>query len=84
MARFKINVQVELVECDDTITQEPIQNDNGSFSITISEQDAISIDKCEKSVLRTAYPTIREAVAKHLSELSKKKRLKDPGAKEKS
>lgn len=79
MAKYKINVQVELIECDDTITQEPIQNDNGSFSITISEKDAISIDKCEKSVLQTAYPTIREAVAKHLSVLSKKKALERSG-----
>ena len=48
------------------------KNNDGSFSMTISEQDAASIDMCEKSVLQTAYPTIREAVSSHLSEVSKK------------
>ena len=46
--------------------------------MAISEQDAVSIDMCEKSVLQTAYPTIREAVSKHLSKVSKKKPTKYP------
>jgi len=40
--------------------------------MVISEQDAISIDMCERSVLQIAYPTIREAVSNHLSQISKK------------
>jgi len=78
MAKFRIKVHVEFVECNDPINQEPTKNNDGSFSMTISEQDAISIDMCEKSVLQTAYPTIREAVSSHLSEVSKKKHQKDP------
>ncbi|MEA3360714.1 MAG: hypothetical protein U9R17_15090 [Thermodesulfobacteriota bacterium] len=73
MAKFKINVQVELIECDDATNEEPILNNNGSFSMTISENDAISIDKVENSVLQTSYPAIRKAVEQHLTELSKKK-----------
>ncbi len=73
MTKYKIKVHVELVECDDTIDNQPSPNNDGSFSMTISEQDAVSIDMCEKSVLQTAYPSIREAVSKHLSEISKKK-----------
>ena len=72
MGRYKIKVHVELVECDDSehdLTKEM----DGSFSMTINETDAISIDNCEKSVLRTAHPAIREAVCKHLSKISKKK-----------
>jgi len=72
MAKFRIKVHVEFVECNDPINQEPTKNNDGSFSMTISEQDAASIDMCEKSVLQTAYPTIREAVSSHLSEVSKK------------
>ena len=49
---------------------------DGHLSMTIDEKDAISIDKCEKSVLLTAYPTIRDAISAHLSEVSKKKRVK--------
>jgi len=73
MTKYKIKVHVELVECDDTIDNQPTLNNDGSFSMTVSEQDAVSIDMCEKSVLQTAYPSIREAVSKHLSEISKKK-----------
>ena len=74
MGRYKIKVNVELVECDDSehdLTKEM----DGSFSMTISETNAISIDNCEKSVLQTAHPAIREAVSRHLSEISKKKLL---------
>ena len=74
MSKFKIKVSVEFVECDDeTENHEVNKNKDGSFSMIISEQDAISIDMCEKSVLQTAYPTIREAVSNHLSQISKKK-----------
>ena len=36
MAKYKIKVNVELVECDDTINHEPTKNNDGSFSLTIS------------------------------------------------
>ncbi len=73
MTKYKIKVHVEFVECDDTIDSQPTLNNDGIFSMTISEQDAVSIDMCEKSVLQTAYPSIRDAVSKHLREISKKK-----------
>ncbi|OEU83602.1 MAG: hypothetical protein BA865_06765 [Desulfobacterales bacterium S5133MH4] len=76
MGKYKIKVEVELVECTEAKKHDPSKQEDGSFTMTISEQDAISIDNCEKAVLRTAYPTIREAISKHLSEISKKKLLK--------
>jgi len=78
MGGYKIKVNVELVECDASehdLTKEM----DGSFTMTISEADAISIDNCENSVLRTAHPAIREAISRHLSEISKKKLLKTLG-----
>ena len=79
MGRYKIRVKVELVECNDKGEgHEAVREDDGSFTMTISEGDAISIDKCENAILRTAHPTIRDAIAKHLSEMSKKKPLKKP------
>ena len=74
MAKYKIKVNVELVECDESVNSEPLKQGDGNFTMTISEQDAISIDKCESSILQTAYPTIRDAISKHLSEISKKSR----------
>lgn len=76
MSKYKVRVKVELVECSDTDQSEPAMNEDGSFTMTISEKDAISIDNCESAVLRTAHPTIRAAISKHLSEISKKKPLK--------
>jgi len=73
MSKYKIKVSVELVECDEAENHEVNKNSDGSFSMVISEQDAVSIDMCEKSVLQIAYPTIREAVSNHLSQISKKK-----------
>lgn len=73
MSRFKIKVKVELVECDDFEQGDLTKQEDGSFSMIISEQDAISIDKVESSVLQTAYPTMREAVSRHLTQISKKK-----------
>lgn len=79
MGKYKVKIKIELVECkDDAKAHDPQKEKDGSFTMTISEQDAISIDRCERAVLMTAHPTIRDAIAKHLSEISKKKPLKKP------
>ena len=75
MGNYKIKVNVELVECD--ASEHNLQKEmDGNFTMTISEADAINIDNCENSVLRTVHPAIREAISRHLSEISKKKLLK--------
>ena len=77
MGKYKVQVKVELIECNDDVKEhDPKQEKDGSFTMTISEQDAISIDNCERAVLMAAHPTIRDAISKHLSEISKKKPLK--------
>jgi hypothetical protein len=73
MTRYKVKISVELVECNEAVSDTPIEQRDGSFSMVISEKDAVSIDKCEQSVLKTAYPTIRSALSGHLEEISKKK-----------
>lgn len=81
MGKYKIRVKVELLECDGDKGHGVIKEDDGCFAMTITEQDAMNIDNCENALLRTAYPTIRDAISKHLSEVSKKKRLKKPNQK---
>ena len=76
MGKYKIRVKVELLECDGDKEHGVIKEDDGCFAMTITEQDAMNIDNCENALLRTAHPTIRDAITKHLSEVSKKKRLK--------
>ena len=78
MKNYKIRVNIEIVECDEQETENPVRQNNGSLTMTISEKDAINIDNCENALLRTSHPAIREAVSKHLSEISKKKFLKKP------
>jgi hypothetical protein len=78
MGKYKIRVKVELVECDDGKENDIQKQSDGSFTMTINEKDAISIDNCEKSILLTAHPSIRDAISKHLAEISKKKLSKKP------
>jgi len=79
MGAYKIKVKIELVECEEKEKGSDLRKlEDDSFTMTIRERDALSIDKCEAAVLQTAYPTIREAVSKHLTEMSKKKPLKKP------
>ena len=81
MGNYKIKVNVEIVECDDQNEKAAEEQNNGSFTMTINEKDAISIDNSERALLSTAYPAIREALAKHLENVSKKKALKKPKGK---
>ena len=76
MSHYRIKVKVEVVECSDGDTHDPSEQNDGSFEMVIGEKEAQSIDKSEKALLSTAYPSIREALSKHLEEISKKKSLK--------
>lgn len=76
---YKVKVKVEIVESDQEVAVDLIQTEAGQFELVISEEQALSIDACEQALLHTNYPAIRAALAKHLTELSKKKQLKKPG-----
>jgi hypothetical protein len=73
METYQIRMKIEIVPCHHPPTQEPITQQDGSVSFTLSEEDAIKIDVCEQAVLQTVYPTLRATLSKHLSEVSKKK-----------
>jgi hypothetical protein len=70
---YQIRVKVEIVPCTDVSTEAPVKQDDGSVHVTLAEADAINIDTCERVLLQTAYPTLREALATHFSAVSKKK-----------
>lgn len=69
---YKIKVKVEIVESDQEAEVDLNQSEDGQFELVISAEQAVSIDECEQALLRTNYPAIRAAIAKHLTELSKK------------
>lgn len=73
MSRYKMRIHVEMIPCDDTPTTEPLKAEDGSVSIVLSETDAMNIDICEQALLQTTYPTLRETLVTHLSEIAKKK-----------
>lgn len=73
MSKYKINVTVNLVECNEQTSDSPVELDDGSYQYTINENDGESLDNCEIAVLNTAYPAIRDAIARHMEKVSKKK-----------
>ena len=78
MSKYRIQVKVELIECNDDSNENDLKEQkDGSFTMLISEKDAISIDNCERAILLTAHPTIRTAISKHLSDISKKKAIEN-------
>ena len=83
MGKFQIKVKVEIVESEQQNKNGhgPQEQDDGSFTMIIDQNDAESIDNSEKALLETAYPTIRNALSKHLENISKKKPLKRPRSK---
>jgi hypothetical protein len=68
-----MRIHVEMIPCDEAPTTEPMKAEDGSVSIVLSETDAMNIDACEHALLQTTYPTLRETLAAHLSEIAKKK-----------
>jgi hypothetical protein len=73
MGNYRIKVNIEIVECGKDEKEGACLEQNGSFTMTIGEKEAESIDECERSLLATAHPAIRKALSKHLEEMSKKK-----------
>jgi hypothetical protein len=79
MSRYKMRVHVEMIPCDEVPTEIPVKANDGSVSMVLSEADAISIDACEKALLETTYPILRETLASHLSAIAKKKACEQEG-----
>jgi hypothetical protein len=73
MTRYKLQIQMKMIPCDDMPTCEPVKAHDGSISIVLSETDAMNIDACEQALVQTTYPMLRETLATHLSDVSKKK-----------
>ena len=70
--KTKIKITIEFLDVEEDVraTETEIAN---STSILINRSDAESIDGCEQALLEVAYPAMRKAMSKQLSEVSKKK-----------
>ena len=73
MNRYRISVEIKIEESDEKVDTNPVEQADGSFRLVMSDETASSIDDCEQALLRTNYAAVRQAVAAHLSSVSKKK-----------
>ena len=73
MSNYEIKIQVDIRSTEQDVTPNVAPCDDGSFRIVIGRDCGHSIDQCEQTLLAVHYPAIREALARHLSEVSKAK-----------
>jgi hypothetical protein len=73
MPNYEIKIQVDISTTEQDVTPDVTPGADGSFRIIMSRESAQSIDQCEQALLAVNYPAIREALARHLSEVSKEK-----------
>lgn len=73
MPNYEIKIQVDISPTEQDVTPEVRLSEDGSFRIVMSRDSGQSIDQCEQALLAVHYPAIRDALARHLSEVSKEK-----------
>jgi len=71
MPNYEIKIQVDISPTEQDVTPNATPSADGSFRIVMGCESAQSIDHCEHALLAVNYPAIREALARHLSEVSK-------------
>lgn len=73
MANYEIKIQVDIRPTEQDISSDVTPSADGSFRLIMSPESAQSIDQCEQALLALNYPVIREALSRHLSEMSRQK-----------
>jgi hypothetical protein len=71
MPNYEIHIQVDIRPTEQDVTPEATPSNNGGFRIVINRESGQSIDQCEQALLAVNYPAIREALSRHLSEVSR-------------
>ena len=80
MSAYMINVNIELTKCTEvTEINSLVKNADGNLCMAIDLNSAKNIDKCESSILKVVCPSIRNALAGHLSEVSAKMAIEQAG-----
>jgi hypothetical protein len=73
MPNYEIKIQVDIRPTEQDVTSDVTPSSDGSFRVILSPESAQSIDQCEQALLALNYPVIREALSRHLSEISRQK-----------
>jgi uncharacterized protein (DUF2336 family) len=71
MSNYEIQIHIQIRPTDDEVTEEAQQDDAGRFRTVVSRATGQSIDACEQALLRLNYPALRDALSRHLSEVSR-------------
>ena len=71
MPNYEINIQVDIRPTEQDVTPEATPSNDGGFRIVINRESGQSIDQGEQALLAVNYPAIREALSRHLSEVSR-------------
>ena len=79
MPNYEIKIQVDIRATHQDVTPGVTPSADGSFRIVIGRESGQSIDRCEQALLAVNYPAIREALSRHLSEVSKQEAEYRPG-----
>ncbi len=75
MSNYKIRVKIEIEESEEENLNRIAENEDGGFEINIDQMGAESIDICEQAMLKVDYHALRNAISRHLTELSKKRAI---------
>ena len=73
MPNYEIKIQVDINATEQDLTAGVTPCDAGGFRIVMGRDCAQSIEQGEQALLAVNYPAIREALARHLSEVSRQK-----------
>jgi hypothetical protein len=71
MSNYEIQIHIQIRPTDDDISEAAQQDDEGRFRTVVSGATGQSIDACEQALLGLNYPALREALSRHLTEVSR-------------
>jgi hypothetical protein len=71
MPNYEINIQVDIRPSEQDVTQNATPSADGGFRLVMGGASGRSIDQCEQALLAVNDPAIREALSRHLSEVSR-------------
>ena len=71
MSNYEIQIHIQIRPTDDDVSEAAQQDDEGRFRTVVSGATGQSIDACEQALLGLNYPALREALSRHLSEVSR-------------
>ena len=75
MGNIEISIKINIAETKASVNSDHLaeQMGDGHFRLILDDSSVLDINALEKGLLRTNYPALRDALAKHLESEIKKK-----------